>query len=262
MSADLVSTVAYDSYGRVPFQYLPFAANTAGGNTSVNDGHFKRNPFQQQAGFYNTGTTNSPLYGQGEAWLYSHTQYEASPLSRVTKTLAPGNAWVGGPEGGRGVAQAYELNRQQDSVRIWNVTNNATMGELGTYATSGMYGPGQLHKNSTIDEEGNKVVEYQDKEGKVILKKVQLDKNPSVGHTGWLSTYYLYDDLNQLRAVIQPSGVAELAKPAIGWNFNNAPVLLSEQCFRYEYDERGRMVVKKVPGPGKCIWSTMPGTGW
>src|SRR5690348_4200126 len=48
---DLVSAVLYDGFGRESNKYLPFAANTAAGNTSVNDGIYKLNSFHQQSSF-------------------------------------------------------------------------------------------------------------------------------------------------------------------------------------------------------------------
>src|SRR5206468_4251581 len=86
-NADIVSTAVYDQYGREVYNYLPFAANNTGGNTSVTDGLFKLNPFQEQVSFYNT-----QLAGQsGEAnvgpsslnWAYGQTIFEQSPLSRT-----------------------------------------------------------------------------------------------------------------------------------------------------------------------------------
>ncbi|WP_222840111.1 RHS repeat-associated core domain-containing protein [Flavihumibacter stibioxidans] len=73
-------------------------------------------------------------------------------------------------------------------------------------------------------------------------------------HSGWLCTYYIYDDLNNLRAVIQPEGVKLL--DGNSWTNCNPistvhyPQLLSDQTFRYEYDHRNRMIMKKVPGAG------------
>ncbi len=34
--------------------------------------------------------------------------------------------------------------------------------------------PSELYKNITVDEQGKQVIEFKDKEGQVILKKVQL----------------------------------------------------------------------------------------
>jgi len=55
-------------------------------------------------------------------------------------------------------------------------------------------------------EVGHQVVDYKDMQGKVVLKKVQLWNTPAAGHSGWLNTYYIYDDMDNLRFVIQPKG--------------------------------------------------------
>ena len=84
-----------------------------------------------------------------------------------------------------------------------------------------------------------------------ILKKVQLtalaDDGTGRNHDDWMCTYYLYDDLGNLRCVIQPEGVKAIKT---NWLLNNTTIL-AEQCFRYEYDQRNRMIVKKVPGAGE-----------
>src|SRR5450631_2611823 len=66
---DLVSPIVYDGLGREIRQYLPFAANSTGGNTSLNDGLFKLNAFDQQKGFY-----DNQLSGQGESFYYGKTE--------------------------------------------------------------------------------------------------------------------------------------------------------------------------------------------
>ena len=242
-TADMVSAIVYDEFGRESKKYLPFAANNTGTNTSVNDGLFKLNPFQQQATFM------TEQYGaQGETYFYSKTNFEPSPLNRVEKYMPPGNSWVGNNVG---IEMKYWLNTVTDNVRIWNVNNNS--GGFGSYTSTSTYATGELYKNIIADENGAQVIEFKDKEGNVILKKVQLSATPDPGagsgYTGWLCTYYIYDDLNNLRCVVQPRGV-ELISPT--WSLADATIL-EEQCFRYEYDERNRMVMKKVPGAGE-VW--------
>jgi RHS repeat-associated protein len=249
-ATDMVSPVEYDQLGREQFKYLPFAANNTGGNSSISDGNFKLNPFQQQSTYMTT------QYGsQNETFYYSKTNFEPSPLSRVTDAYAPGNSWVGSeantdPQQRRNTQIKYSINTVTDAVRIWTVTNSSTTGEFGTYATSTTYPQGELFKTISTDEHKKQVIEFKDKEGKVILKKVQLTATPDdgtgSGYTGWLSTYYVYDDLNNLRCVIQPEGVKAILS---SWTLSSA--LLSEQCFRYEYDQRNRMIMKKVPGAGE-----------
>jgi RHS repeat-associated protein len=83
-------------------------------------------------------------------------------------------------------------------------------------------------------------------EGKLILKKVQIAATTYAGHTGWLSTYYVYDDFGMQRFIIPPKAVEYLA--ANSWTLSTDVV--AELCYRYEYDARNRMIGKKVPGAG------------
>ena len=229
---DMVIMVEYDQFGRERFKYLPTVSTTA-------DGLFKMDPFQQQATFM-----TSQYGSQGETFFYGQTNYEASPLNRVEKTMAPGNSWTGAS---RGVEMKYWINTATDDVKKWNVTD--VSGSFGTYAISGTYPAGELYKNVTVDEHQKQVIEFKDKEGKVILKKVQLtatvDDGTGSGYPGWLCTYYIYDDLNNLRCVIQPQAIKLMNEPVVNWDLSP---YLAEQCFRYEYDQRNRMTIKKVPG--------------
>ncbi len=102
----------------------------------------------------------------------------------------------------------------------------------------------------TIDEQAHAVVEYKDKDGLVILKKVQIDAISSdfSGYNGWLSTYYIYDNFNQLRFVLSPKAMR--VAYSNGWNLSADTTTINELCFRYQYDNRLRMSAKKVPGAG------------
>ena len=239
IARDFVTPVIYDSFGREKFKYLPFASNNTGSNTSISDGLFKVNPFQQDSAF------NKSQFSD-ETWFYGQTVFEASPLGTVQKTMTAGNNWVGSS---RGVESKYWTNTTNDSVRIWTVTD--VVNGFGTYATSAMYAAGTLFKNIKADENNNQVIEFKNKEGKVVLKKVQVtalaDTGMGKGHYGWLCTYYIYDMLDLLRAVVQPRGVELLAANSWNMNYSNDDIL-NEQCFRYEYDKRGRLVMNKVPG--------------
>ena len=281
---DMVAPVEYDAFGREVYRYLPNVS------TEVN-GLFKMDPFNEQ---------NIYMQGQysGEQVYYSQTNYEASPLNRVLKTMAAGNSWAGS---NRGVGIDYLVNEADDAVRIWNITNdrltyNNKDVSTNIPATPAIYIEGELYKYITSDEAGNAVVEYKDKEGQVVLKKVQAGVVPTIsvprppglqndltltgtqsglfqaynsisledpfesgteftaeiaggispysGYTGFLCTYYVYDDLNQLRFVIPPKAVAQLLLN----NWQLTPDIINELSFRYEYDGRKRLIAKKVPG--------------
>jgi hypothetical protein len=243
---DIVAPVVYDIYGREVYKYLPYAAQT--GNTT--DGNFKQDPFTDQGNFYqNIYPSQQPAY-TGEQVYYGQTIYEASPLNRILQTMAPGNSWTGS---GVGVQMQYLTSAADDSVVIWNITSDTLTyvdNDLATNipTSAGYYAAGLLYKNVTIDESNHAVVEYKDKDGLVILKKVQIGGVPGdySGYSGWLSTYYVYDNLNQLRFVLSPkaTGIAYTNS----WNLNADTTTLNELCFRYGYDYRLRMLGKKVPG--------------
>jgi hypothetical protein len=235
---DMVSPQVYDNLGREQYKYLPYVSTETNGS-------FKLSAFSSQATFMAFQYPNESVY-------YGQTQFENSPLNRVLKTMAPGNSWAGN---NTGVSMDYLGNEISDSVRIWTIggdtltfSNNDQTTDIPTSATT--YGAGQLYKIQTTDENGNKVMEYKDKEGKVILKKVQIASSPGTGHVGWLCTYYVYDDFGLLRFVIPPNAVQGLLN-SNAWVLTTSPYsIINELCFRYQYDARKRMIAKKVPGAG------------
>jgi len=118
---DIVMPVIYDNLGREVFKYLPYGKSNDG---NYNDGSFKLNPFAEQEVFYKSvfkDAGNNLMY-DGEQVLYSKTEYESSPLNRVTKAMAAGNSWAGSS---KGTVQQYLLNNANDAVRIWNIANTS-----------------------------------------------------------------------------------------------------------------------------------------
>jgi RHS repeat-associated protein len=231
---DIVEPVMYDQYGRKAVKYLLYEASTGNGN-------YKQNALGELHDFHK-------IQNAGELFYYSRTLFEPSPLNRETKALAAGSGWVGS---NRGVETRRHVNTGVDDVKIWTITNAG--GGWGAYTASGVYPDGQLYKNITVNENGNQIIEFKDKQDRLILKKIQLaalpDDGTGSGYPGWLCTYYVYDDLNNIRCVIQPRGVELLQ--GNNWDINalNGNIL-NEQCFRYEYDELDRMTMKKLPGAG------------
>jgi RHS repeat-associated protein len=245
---DLVSPVLYDAFGRETYKYLPYAPTTG----VTDDGSFRQDAFTDQKNFYqNIYPSEQPAY-TGEQVFYGQTNFEPSPLNRVLQTLSPGNSWAGS---GVGTSMQYQVNTDADNVAIWTISSDALTYSNNDISTnipvsSANYPAGQLYKTVTTDEQGHAMVEYKDKDGLVILKKVQSGTVPAdySGYDGWLSTYYIYDHLNQLRFVLSPkaTGIAY----GNSWDLNTDPTTINELCFRYEYDERGRIIAKKLPGAG------------
>ena len=252
---DMVAPVDYQPAANKPvtgipeFKYLPY---TSPGN----DGSFKSNPFAEQNTFYNsTYLSDEPAY-RNEQCYYSHTDYEPSPLNRVSKSFFPGNSWAGseGSTTERGMRKLYLLNNSNDQVHLWLIASNPlsySNNDVTTNipSTSGFYTISTLYKIVSLDEQGNAVVEYKDFDGHVVLKKVQNGTIASdySGYSGFLCTYFVYDDIGNLRYVITPKAVAEMVTAG---SFTLNTSMINELSERYEYDNLQRVIASKSPGSG------------
>jgi RHS repeat-associated protein len=223
---DMVSFNLYDNFGRQSVQYMPYPATT-------NDGNFKTNPLGDQYSFYSSQYSSEQFY-------YGSVNFESSPLNRVSATYAPGYSWVAS---NHGISNSYLVNTGADSVQNWTIS--FTQGSIPVRA--GAYPAGQLFKIVSTDENNHQIIEYRDLQGRAILKKVQLSNAPGTAHMGWLNTYYVYDNFGELRFVISPRAV-ELINGS--WTITQA--VADGLCYRYEYDQRHRVIIKKLPGAGEA----------
>jgi RHS repeat-associated protein len=235
---DLVDMHVYDSWGREVRRYMSFISNVTTAGDITDDGNYKTTATQQQLAF------NQQMYPGESNYYYADLTMENSPGNRVLNTYPPGINWVGG---GRGTSMQNLVNTATDNVRIWSTLHNVA-GIIPTGANA--YAAGQLFKMLHTDEKGTQTIEFKDKDGNVVLKKVQqaavADNGSGSGHAGWLCTYYVYDDYGNMRFVITPR-VVEL----IDGSWVISSTMANELCFRYEYDQRNRATIKKTPGAGE-----------
>lgn len=233
---DIVLPITYDYYDRDTVKYLSYVS-------SENNGIYKINPVGAENNTYSTSpqylfyqnTTNVAH----DAKPYSVTIHERSPLHRVLEKGAAGVVWQPGAD--HAVKSDYKFNAINE-VQQWDYVPNSN-GGFGSVKYITNYPPNILHKNITTDSNNNQVIEFRKKEGPVVLKKVQ-------NGVQYLYTYYIYDDLNQVRAVIPPQAFTELPATLTA-NYTLTKVFLNNWCFTYHYDARKRLVEKKVPGAGK-----------
>jgi RHS repeat-associated protein len=224
---DMVSFAEYDSLGRQPLHYLPYTTDTLAGK-------YKPTPLSQQPEYYGS------VYNETSA--FTNTTYDNSPLNRVVNVKEPGASWAAAA----GDGASYDMNTAADSVQEFGV--DYIQGDAPVHL--GAYAPNTLYKLTTTDENGKAVVSYTDMSGRLILKKIQVSNTPSTGHAGWICVYNVYDDFGLLRDRIQPDGVNYL--DANGWSFAGTAgtQIPNEQCFQYNYDDKGRVIWKKAPGQG------------
>lgn len=265
---DMVQPIAYDPFGRENKKYLPY--------TGGNDGRYKTDALaatyttSQQYLFYQTALadpdtrTETPL-------PYAETDFEASPLNRVLEQGAADDPWkiVQDPNTGKSTKTGNTVrilertNRQasttnfgatDDNVRFFNYTFNPDPILYGTVSTTGYYPTGELWVTETKDENHFVSLEYKDKKGRIVLKKVQITGTTSPTTSDYAFTYYVYDDLGQLRMVIPPQGTQAIptSSPYSAYTFGPSTntTIRRRWCFTYHYDVRGRLTEKTVPGAG------------
>ncbi|MFN8291660.1 MAG: DUF6443 domain-containing protein [Chitinophagaceae bacterium] len=227
---DMVQFSQYDVYGRQPQGYLPYT-------TTSQSGKYKTAPLTEQPQYY---TTN-----YSESFAYSVITFDNSPLNRVMNVKQPGTSW----NASAGRSAVYDMNTAADAIPKFLV--DYIQGNPPVY--NGLYDEKTLYKLSTTDENGKGVVEFIDKHGKLILRAVQLADNvtgiPVTSSGGeWICTYNVYDDFGLLRCQVQPEGVKYLTQNSWSFGGTNGTTILNEQCFQYNYDEKGRVIWKKAPG--------------
>ncbi len=228
INRDLITSVSYDAFGRQTKTWLPMVANT--------DGAYLSDFEVQQQAYYQT------IYPADKDFAFSENILESGPAHRVLETAAPGATWSKG--NGHTVENKFNVNAANE-VKVLSVEN----GNIQT--SGGYYAQGLLFKTTVSDEntaenEGQSV-EYTDKSGKVLLRKTKLSE--SAGVTTFAQTYYIYDEFDQLRHVVQPEGVRLIEEETgYSWTSLTEDTFQKRWVFSYQYDERQRQKAKRVPG--------------
>ncbi|MCX8532085.1 DUF6443 domain-containing protein [Chryseobacterium luquanense] len=212
LGRDVVSHIVYDQYGRQTLEYLPVP------QSGTMNGAFISSPL--------TNATQNDIYGSEK--IYAEKILENSPLNRVLEQKQVGNAWSNKPV-------KFEYNANADGeVKKYTATFNESNFE-SSISLSGNYVANKLYKTIVIDEDLNKTIEFKNGQGQTILVRKMLDGTNSV------DTYYVYNNYSQLAYVIPPLAVAANALNA---------ATLNNLCYQYKYDNKNRVVEKKLPGKG------------
>jgi hypothetical protein len=114
-----------------------------------------------------------------------------------------------------------------------NSDENITVTAVGNYPT------GSLQVVYTRNEDNEVTIEFKDRQDKTVL----LRKLKNTGsNEDMYDTYYVYDNLGKLSAVLPPLASSGLKKGTISSD------LLDAYAYLYEYDNRERLKAKKLPG--------------
>ena len=234
---NLITPIVYDAIGRQPKNYLPLPS-------IENNGEYFELPLTPLHEFYyNNFQGDRHPYDINP---YTENRFEDSPLNRVQETGAPGKDWQIDPnsDSDHTIKYEYQANIDDDFVMMFSVgyqagdTSKPVLIYDNQYYTSGL-----LYKNITKDENwtswnNHTTQEFKNKIGQVVLKRTYNSSSHD--------TYYIYDDFGNLTFVLSP----EASENIIGANNTIDPTVLNSLGYQYKYDERNRLIEKKIPGKG------------
>jgi len=212
---DIITPVTYDELGRKNKEFIPF-----------------EHPSQQTGLFDNSYETHQKdfigdMFGaENKDFGFSQIKFEDSPLNRIIKQSAPGVSFAfneSSPEQEHVIEMEYCGN--ESSIETWECINNSF--NPITYGPNTLFVTNTKNENKSINRSILKV--YKDKLGRVTMKETILDGIS-------LKTLYIYDEFNLLRCVVPPKGTAPSDNPNT-----------LDLCYYYNYDNRGRLVEKKLP---------------
>lgn len=238
---DIVTHMENDDFGRQEKEYLSYP-ETAGATASYRtDAKIRTNNYyiSNYSGDINSAVPNP----------FSQKLFESSPLNRVLQEGAPGKDWALGS--GHEIKTDYSTNIDTDKIKfytvsaVWNEPLKIYDISLGNSSGTSFYPAGQLYKTIVKDENWVPAAgsyytteEFKDRQGKLILKKtygtsVVNGNNEGVIH----ETYFVYDLYGNLTYVIPPKADGVINS-----------TILDNLCYQYKYDDRNRLVEKKLPG--------------
>ena len=192
---DIVQHIQYDQFGRTTKQFLALP-------TTQDTGHYISNAETQITSYYQNAFADQHPF--------SEVRYDNSPLNRKLETSAPGNIWqiLSNPDTNHTAKYDYGVNNLNEVLlfKIRNETNNPFI--ISYYKTGELLKNSVKNENWTVsdgllntkdvftDKNGRKIAEFGYEEDAGILKKS--------------SSYYVYDDIGNLRYVIPPKAIENL----------------------------------------------------
>jgi len=232
---DIVTPIEYDIFGRQPKKYLPYV-------TSATSPDYEANALTDVALYY----TNLGSNFESTSYPFSQTDFDNSPLNRITKVSSPGDDWrINTTSADNTKKIEYQINSANE-VRLFSAISDSNNNTI-SLSDGGFYPANELTKTIVKNENwkvsdgtDNTTEEFQDKEGRIVLRRTygtSVVNGNSVNENH--DTYYVYDQFSNLTYVFTPK-VNVLTTPSV--------TVIDNLCYQYKYDSRNRLVEKKVPG--------------
>ena len=205
---NLVTLNEYDDYARLSKEWLP----TAVSSNSLTINSFKNNATQFYSG------ESRPFVEH----VYSTTTWD----NGTTKNELVGTQKAGADMGAHKVG-FFSRGNDSTEVRLFKVTSE------GLLESNGFYYATALLVTQTTDEDNKKTAVYTNLRYQMVMEKMDN-----------ATTYYVYNDLNQLCYVLPPLAVSQLGEG----EYNEDNDVLKKYAYVYKYDKRGNQIYKRLPG--------------
>lgn len=170
-----------------------------------------------------SGVTSMGLFYLDDGF-FTESHYDA--LDRVTAVDIAGDTWR---QAGKQDRTEHLANTASDQVLHFEAPEDGSYSLTLPENTAFEYYPeGTLAKAVSYDADNRSTAVFTDLLGRKIMERTAAG-----------DTYYVYNDLGQLRFVLTPA-------------FNKISQEKTIYAYEYRYDNRGRVVWKKLPG-AECV---------
>jgi RHS repeat-associated protein len=252
---DIIQHLEYEPFnGREIRKYLPFARVNL--DNEGQGGSYRPDAQSETIDFYHNNEQDIPH----SDFPYAESLLDNSPLGTLIKQGAPGKEWqlTGHPK-------RFDYTTETISIMNWTVDREPPMVVSGTDC------PAQLSVTIAYDEDNNKIINYSNNLGRVVLSRkiIPSTTEPTTGlnfstfdftdgtandvHTYdpdfAYDSYNIYDDFGRVIFEIPPSAVQHFNSTG-SYEFSVDPPddVFNEYIIAYEYDQKGRLFAKKTPG--------------
>lgn len=218
---DIISLQEYDIFGRKSKSWLPGSCSLG------NNGKFV-DPNQLKLLSIDSNKDEEP---------FSYSIYENSPLDSVLCKFGPGIDWH---NKNKAINMSYLTNNNDVNNQVIRFTYTPSSWQAGIYniTNSGYYASGVLNLTVINDEDGHINYLFRNMFGQIILKRCQIDDC-------FADTYYVYDYMNHIIAILPPLAVDNILVKGMTKNCSSD---LGKYAYVYNYDYRGRLIESKIPG--------------
>ncbi|MCS4165184.1 RHS repeat-associated core domain-containing protein [Sphingobacterium sp. BIGb0116] len=204
---------------------------------------FDRFPIYESVQYHNT--SRYPSEGGAEVsdagLSASMVRNTSSSTERSSTSYLAGRSRIGQGRGTKTVLISNDGNTgsglPQSSIRIWEIGSNDLPQPIGYYNANSLKG------NLMITAQGGEKLALENSEGNPVFEASLIVRNPKI----YAKTYYIYDELGQLRYILPPKAV-EAMEAASGIV---SQAIIDELCFSYNYDAKGRQFAMHKPGEGR-----------